>query len=143
MQRITDWIQYCVVSHSKKNDTDIVQEIVQQVVPKPRKAQVLQVYSKRHWKKRILPIYRARLASMRLEYQIQNKPLPHSNIRLKIQVTQEKWASETPEFQEAVRQETEAMYEQSMKKYDDAFENIPKSGKEYDWYVLPLIVRLK
>lgn len=108
---------------------------MEQVVPKPRKAQILQVYSRRHWKRRILPLYRSRLAAQRLECLVQNKPLPRSNIRLKIQVTQEMWASETPEFQEAVRSETEATYAQSMKEYEEAFKNIPKSGKEYDWYV--------
>lgn len=139
IQRITDWIQYRVVNQSKKQGTDLVEEIVQQVVAKPRKAQVLQVYSKRHWRTRILPSYRAQLATQRLEYLAQNKPLPHSNIRLKIRVTQEQWALETPEFQEAVRLETEGMYEASVKAYDEAFRNIPKNGKEYDWLVLSFL----
>lgn len=123
------------MNHSKKKDTNIVEEIVDQVILNPRKAQILQVYSRCHWKKHILLIYRAQLALLCLKYLTQNKPLPHSNICLKIKVTQEQWAAETPEFQEVVRQATEAMYEQLMKEYDEVFKNIPKSGKEYDWSV--------
>lgn len=106
-----------------------------QVVPKPRKAQILHAYSKKVWKLRILPTYKAQVASQRLECLRRGKTPPRSNIHLKSIVTQEKWNEETPEFREAIRLEVEGKYAKAMQEYEEAFKNIPKSGKEYDWYV--------
>lgn len=74
----------------------------------------------------------------RLEYLRQGKPLPRSNLALKLQVTRERWNQETPEFREAVQKEVQGTYDKAMEEYEEAFKNIPKSGKEYDWCV-PLI----
>lgn len=71
----------------------------------------------------------------RSEYLSLGKTPPRCNLPLKLQVTQERWNEESPEFREAVCNEVQATYDKAMEDYDEAFKNIPKSGKEYDWCV--------
>lgn len=143
LQKVKKWYQQEVVklapggpsaaSLTKSQLDNAIKSLLTVIVPKPRKPQESQFYSTKYYSDRVLPHMSEKYQAEVLAAQAEGRPAPEPHIDDRNGAARKAWNNESVEFREKVKKELEAEWKMEMEAYEQAFVEIPKEGRAYNW----------
>lgn len=139
LQYVAAWYPYNATKLTKSTaSADAVagaglQSLMKLFVVQPRKAQVVQTYTRLYFSSRVQPIFQAEWDAKVASYKARGEQPPKPTMGDRNRTSRRCWEKETDEVRKVVLETIEAEYDEAVAEYNKSFIAIPEQGKALDW----------